>query len=701
MVAPKSHAGPRRRSPISMTPDYRLTEKGGGGAPRARRRADELGKGRETIGELVATEPDHKALFNNIMDVTKRFVEFDWANLFVYTPQRAYSRIVCWYGPKIEYPMRWFYIEPPYREWIDQTSTWMTDLKEDVANGPAPQLLDRADLKVSLEAGTKALIVLPVREAGEVKGGLCLMSRRKGLFDAETRKLLESLMLHQTLLAVLHGAERAETQFVSDLIKKIADAKNLRELAATVVADVAHFYGFENTAIFKVNALRGRFELLAQELGFSGGTRMADNYAQPLDNGLLGLSYKRGEPILVNDVNDGSEEAKHYHSFTPETEGSYKQNAMQSELCIPIRLFGRILWIFNVEDRRTGAFNSKEQETLQDVFRQMQVMLERMFQRDILSQVLDMLPDGVVLLEQNGIVVRGNQEAKRLFQLDNAEGTDISRFLDDPASKASFTIERAAPSMTTIRGDSGKQTSVLVSKFTLPEEYDHIVLVLRDLGKLQWRADFEGLKAALAEAVRQVRVPISLMASYIQQFEQRVSDGKLRELTRKMLGQLSRVELTYDRVLAAYNPDALPPAKMAKLDLQAAVDSIINDLPKLERGAVSITAAGAAIVAADPYRTMFALTSMIAYLLRARMPLERITIKVQPVDESIEVAMTGAVHEASPQGDFANLIEETRTQIALGQDALERVAKDCGGSFTRERRTDGRERLALRLAAVH
>lgn len=701
MVAPKSHPGARRRSPPNITSDYRLAEKGSGGAPRARRRADEVGKGRETIGELVATEPDHKALFNKIMEVTRPFVEFDWANLFVYTPQREYSRIVCWYGPKIEYPMRWFYIEPAYRGWIDQTVTWMTDLKEDVANGPAPQLLDRADLKVSLEAGTKALIVLPVREAGEVKGGLCLMSRRKGIYDTETRKLLESLMLHQTLLAVLHGAERAKTQFVSDLIKKIADAKNLRELAATVVADVAHFYGFENTAIFKVNALRGRFELLAQELGFSGGTRMADSYAQPLDMGLLGLSYSRGEPILVNDVNDGSEEARHYHSFTPETEGSYKQNAMQSELCIPIELFGRILWIFNVEDRRTGAFNSKEQETLEGVFRQMQVMLERMFQRDILAQVLDMLPDGVVLLEQNGIVVRGNQEAKRLFQHDKAEGADISQFLDDPNSKASFTIERAAPSMTTIKGERGKQTPVLVSKFTLPEEYDHIVLVLRDLSKLQWRADFEGLKAALAEAVGQVRVPISLVASYVQQFEQRVSDVKLLELTKKALRQLGRIELTYDRVLAAYHPEALPSARIAKLDLRTAVDRILNDLPKLERSAVSLTAAEAPAVSADPYRLMFGLTSMLAYLLRARMPSERIAITVHPVKDSVEIAMTGTVHKSSPQGDFANLIEETRTQIALGEDALERLAKECGGSFTRDRRTDGRERLAMRLAAAH
>ena len=194
MVTPKSHTERHPASPLKATPAHRLTRKAGtAAASRDRRLSDAVGKGRDEISDLVATEPEYKVLFSKIMEVAKRYVEFDWANLFVYTaksenkPEREYSRIICWCGPLIEYPTRWFYIEPEYRGWIDQPQTWMADLKEDVSNGPAPHLLDRADLKISVEAGTKALIVLPVREGGEVKAGLCLMSRRKGIYNAETR----------------------------------------------------------------------------------------------------------------------------------------------------------------------------------------------------------------------------------------------------------------------------------------------------------------------------------------------------------------------------------------------------------------------------------------------------------------------------------------------------------------------------------
>lgn len=632
-----------------------------------------------------------------MMDVAKRFVVFDWANLYVYSSQREYSRMVCWYGPRIDYPMRWFPIDPPYRGWIDQAQTWMKDLKEDVLNGPAPQLLERPDLKIAVEAGTRALVVLPVREGGQIKGGLCLLSHLRDIYCKETREVLERLMLDQALLAVFHAAELAEVLFVNGLVKKIADAKDLRDLARTVVTDFARFYGFENTAIFKVNVLRQRFELLAQELGFAGGTRVLDSYTQPLDKGLLGLAYCRCAPVLVNDVNDGSEESQHFVPFTPETVS--KDNAMRSELCIPIRLFGRILWIFNVEDRRTSAFNAKELERLQCVFQQMQVMLERLFQRDILFQVLDMLPDGLVILEQNGIVIRGNREANRIFERDNSEGMNIGHFFANPDAKASFTAERAAPSMMTVKGERGKETLAHISKFTLPEEYDHVVLVLRDVSKLQWKADFEGLKAVVAETVSQVRVPISLLASYVQQIEQRVDDEKLRDLTTKALRQLGRVELTYDRVLASYNDRAMPTAEKVPFDINSALKHILNDLPKLEREAVSLTTTSPAVANVDPYRATFALNSMLAYLLRARTKAEPITVNVRAVDGTLEIAMTGAVHTTSPQGELATQIENARTQIALGQDALKRIALSSGGSFERTGQSNGRERLSLRLAA--
>ena len=94
--------------------------------------------------------------------------------------------------------------------------------------------------------------------------------------------------------------------------------------------------------------------------------------------------------------------------------------------------------------------------------------------------------------------------------------------------------------MATVVGACGKETPVLLSTFTLPDEYDHLVVMLQDVTALQWKADFELFKMALAETAAQVRVPVSLLSSFVQQIRQKVKDEKVRDLTRKAMRQLER-----------------------------------------------------------------------------------------------------------------------------------------------------------------
>ena len=141
-------------------------------------------------------------------------------------------------------------------------------------------------------------------------------------------------MLHQALLAVFHAAASAERDFVSGLLRKIAGSQDHQQLARNVVKELAAFYEFQNVSIFKVNALRGHFRLLAQAVGPDGGAGMPESYTQPIDKGLLGLTYRRGTPVILKDVTEKSEEAQVYNALSPE---------MRSDLCVPILLFGRIL----------------------------------------------------------------------------------------------------------------------------------------------------------------------------------------------------------------------------------------------------------------------------------------------------------------------------------------------------------------------
>src|SRR4029450_11321873 len=123
----------------------------------------------------------------------------------------------------------------------------------------------------------------------------------------------------------------------------------------------------------------------------------------------------------------------------------------------------------------------------------------------------------------------------------------------------------------------------------------------------------------LAETAAQVRVPVSLLSSFVQRIGQKVQDEKLQELTKKAIRQLDRIELTYDRVLASYGAQALPAARKVPVDVNCALEHILSELPSSERQAVRLSAGEDRTVAdADPYRVLFALGSMLAYLLRSR-----------------------------------------------------------------------------------
>src|ERR1051325_4116438 len=293
-------------------------------------------EGRDELAHVIASVADHKERFRKMMEVVRGFVPFDWAYLFIFTDGREYSRIVCQYGPKIPFQSRWFETGEKYRNWITGDVTWIDDFKTFMATGYHPEMLERPDYKRVLEAGVKAMVCLPVQEGGKVVGGLCLQSKKAGNYKEEDRRKLERLMLGQVMLSVFNAAKYKESEFVSGLLTKIAASKDFPELAHAVVKEIADFYEFQNVSIFKVNALRGHFRLLAQAVGPEGGAAIPEGYTQPVDKGLLGLCYRRKSHVLLSDAAGNSAEARIYVATARD---------MHSELCIPIEMSGRILWL--------------------------------------------------------------------------------------------------------------------------------------------------------------------------------------------------------------------------------------------------------------------------------------------------------------------------------------------------------------------
>lgn len=641
---------------------------------------------RDTLATLVATEVDYTSLYQKVVDVLKRFADFDWANLFIYSPDRDYSRLVCTYGPHVEFESRWFPTPHGYKDWLEQEDTSIDDLSTF-----DPELLKSPDTRIGVEEGMRALVCLPVRQGGKPIGGLCLISKRPGTYHADTRRRLAGIMVEQALLPVLHLAEHAESDFVTGLVQDISRIADLQQLAKCVVDGLARFYQFQNVSIFKVNVIGGYFKLLAQAVGSVGSVRLPDGYQQSIADGLLGRCFEKGAYIILSDAKDSaSDEARIYVSAL--ASGNQRGSPSRSELCIPIRLFNRVLWILNIEDDRKDAFTLLEVRTLERVIDQIQSVLERTFQSTILAQVLDVCPAGIVVTKHDHKMLRSNREGLQMLQLDAIpEDEDLSRYLRIRLADVS-----SEPITSTLVGANGAELPVQVSRFTLEEEYDHIVFLIQDVTDLKWSRNFAKIKAVLAETTAQARIPVSLLSSFIRRFSQQVEGEQLDDLIKKALRQLDRVELTYDRILAEYRRGALPPAQVSAFDIGNLIDYILADLPLLQRLEIKRPEKINFRVSADPYRTFFALSSMLAYLLRARSNAEPIAIAVSQANNMVEVTMAGTIKELTDAGDIATLVNITRAEIGLARSAIREIAKNSGGTF-RSSRTKLGEVLSLKI----
>jgi hypothetical protein len=259
--------------------------------------------------------------------------------------------------------------------------------------------------------------------------------------------------------------------------------------------------------------------------------------------------------------------------------------------------------------------------------------------------------------------------------------------------------QASLPWATAITGAKGKKTPVLMSKFILPEEYDHVVLRIQDVTELEWRTDVERLEAALAEAASLVRVPLSLVSSYIRQMKQRAGDSDTADLAERAIRQLSRIELTYDRIFASYGSNDLPHEQKALIDVSQIIDYISEELPASDRATVKWPEGGEPIrVLAASYRVLFALESMLGYLLRSRAGASEITLEVDSSNgKYVEIVLMGSVRSVEPNGDLEKLVEAMRTEIALGERVIGQIAREGGGAFRRQRQTDEIEQLSLRL----
>jgi hypothetical protein len=180
-----------------------------------------------------------------------------------------------------------------------------------------------------------------------------------------------------------------------------------------------------------------------------------------------------------------------------------------------------------------------------------------------------------------------------------------------------------------------------------------------------------------------VKTPMSLALSWLRRHAVRNELGP-DDVTRKVIQQLQKAELTLDRLMLTEPGGANEVRHEVSISIDDLVESIKLDMPAAEREAVVIDCgAGGAYVRGDAYELRYCLQTVLSYLLRNAAEVDRIVLKVRRAGNDVEIVARGraGVHGVAADLDAACRSGQVRAEMSLGSETLARLARRNRGQY--------------------
>ena len=366
------------------------------------------------ILQAVAKECERVVPFD-MFGVTLYSADGEHAQTFYHYPEGQFRPSVRWYEmssyAKALVNAKQVVNVPDFEEWLDRPE-WRQyrdepDTQQYSEDGtpfervvPGHQRQPRGrDGRLRSEAGQD-----PVRQAGRGTARPPAPRRGRCAWPCTTRRSTSS-------------------QFALKLIRKIASGSASTEfIAATLIEEIAKQYEWENVSIFRPDEQEGQLWLVRQKAQ-KESFLLPDGWHHPIDKGVTGRVYRTATALNVSDVT------------APEFRDLYLAvyAESRSELCIPILVDGRVYWVLNLEDSKRNAFAKEEQEALENILREVAVVLELVSKTQIFTELLKRSKDSVIQTDFRGTIVQTNPATEELLGYTEAEmkGAALATYFKD------------------------------------------------------------------------------------------------------------------------------------------------------------------------------------------------------------------------------------------------------------------------------
>ncbi len=215
-----------------------------------------------------------------------------------------------------------------------------------------------------------ALVGVPVRWGEEFLGVLNVQADPPRTFSPADTQLL-SLFATQAAIAIrnarLYGVERKRVNqlaVVNQVAQQAASILDPDRLLQEIVTAIQQGFEYHNVALLLLDEAASEVEMRAIAGGFEDVT--LPDYRQAVGVGIVGWTAETGQSLLANDV---SQEPRYIIGFLGEA-------ATKSELCVPLKLAGRVIGVLDVQDTQLNAFDETDLMAMETLADQIAVAIE-------------------------------------------------------------------------------------------------------------------------------------------------------------------------------------------------------------------------------------------------------------------------------------------------------------------------------------
>jgi PAS domain S-box-containing protein len=558
---------------------------------------------------------------------------------------------------------------------IDDIKKWIEEKDE------LRKYLNDPDVQVMLSQGYRSSLSIPVVRGDRAVASIGLTRKPKlGSFTKQDEERLGKLPLAAAVRMALHYDEVESLDFVLQLIRKITSVSDgVGQIAKIVVEEIANYFKWENVSIFRPDEFDGRICLVSQKYQ-KASFRLDENWSHPIEKGVTGQVFRTAQPVNVSDLKDPK-----YKDIYIE---GYAESA--SEMCLPVTVQGRVYWLLNVEDSKKNAFAEEEMLAIQNIVRELTLVLERAAQHQIFTELLKRGKDVVIQTDFLGTILEVNPAAEEILGYSETEmiGSQlIQYFKDDEEARCIQEADYVPNDEVRLLRKDGAEARVLFSGTSLPRDIGRKVYVASDLSSRRRKETLEILRQMYNEIASQIKTPLSLAFTWLSKLRKSTQQPEISDLIDKTIMQLNRVDLAYDRLLLYERDKTLIPTDMRLFRFPKLLDTIIQRIPALETEMIQVHVdPDLSPVRGDIYQISLCLESILGYLLRFLPAAERIHIDVSSRPGRIAVSIKGYAPEVTG-GEIMDYAE-TRwairaiTEMALGEQMIKRfVEENHGGTF--------------------